>query len=122
MRERNLAGHVEFRGFSDSTTIGQRMASAIQRLPITIRGRQCHTCYPRDPKHPTWFYVLSTYLKSPCPTNPPYYLPQTLHPLDKAGRRHPTRLNHLAIFAAPDTIFVTNAPMHKRILIRVDAA
>jgi hypothetical protein len=58
----------------------------------------------------------------PCPTNLPHYLPQTPHPLDEVARRHPTRLDHLAIFAAPYTIFVANPPMQKRILIRVDAA
>jgi hypothetical protein len=72
--------------------------------------------------HPTWFYILSLHLKPTRPADPPYHLTQTLQPLDEGTSPHPTRLDDLAVFAAPYTILVANAPIQTRILIRVDAA
>jgi hypothetical protein len=65
-------------------------------------------------------YLSSSHLYLTYPADPSYHLTQTLQLLDKAARRHPTCLNHLAIFAAPYTISAANAPIQKRIPIRVD--
>lgn len=72
--------------------------------------------------HPTWFYILNSHLKPSRSADPPYHLKQTLQSLDEGACPHPTRLNDLAIFAAPYAILVANAPIQSRILIRVDAA
>ena len=86
------------------------------RMPNAIHVALATSMHPT-----TWFHII-TYLKFTCSTNTPHHLPQTLHPLDAAARPHPTRLNHLATFAAAYAFFVANAPIQKGILIRVDAA